>query len=71
MLSVPEGAAPGTQLTVTAPNGQEVTLTVPEGAEPGQQLEVELPGAPAAEQSIVMTVPEGENLSAVQEPGAR
>ena len=41
-LSVPEGAVPGTELTVTAPNGQQVTVTVPEGVAAGQELAVEV-----------------------------
>ena len=59
-LAVPEGAVPGTQLTVTAPSGQEVTLTVPEGASAGQSLEVELP-PPAApvDEKVTLTVREG------------
>ena len=43
MVEVPEGVVAGQQLTVTAPNGQEVTVTVPEGMVPGQQLQVEVP----------------------------
>ena len=59
-LAVPEGAVPGTQLTVTAPSGQEVTLTVPEGASAGQSLEVELPPPPApVDEKVTLTVPEG------------
>ena len=42
-MEVPEGVVAGQQLTVTAPNGQEVTVTVPEGMVPGQQLQVEVP----------------------------
>ena len=57
-LEVPEGAVPGSQLTVTAPSGQQVTMTVPEGAEPGQQLEVEVPAA-ATEETVTLEVPEG------------
>ena len=38
VMQVPEGAAPGTQLTVTAPTGQQVSLTVPDGAVAGTQL---------------------------------
>ena len=40
---VPEGAVPGQQVTVTAPNGQLMTVTVPEGIAPGQQMSVQLP----------------------------
>ena len=59
-LEVPEGAEPGTQLTVQTSSGQEVTMTVPEGAEPGQQLEVEVPAQPQpAEETVVLEVPEG------------
>lgn len=65
LVTVPEGATAGTQLTVTAPSGKELTVTVPEGVEAGQQLQLEVPAdqvpgeekAPAEE--MVLTVPEG------------
>lgn len=46
-ITVPEGAATGSKLTVTATSGRSVTLTVPEGAVAGQQLNVEVPAAAA------------------------
>ena len=58
-LSVPEGAEPGAELTVTAPSGQEVTMTVPEGAAAGQQLEIELPPPTPASEKVTLSVPEG------------
>ena len=71
-LEIPEGAEPGSQLTVTAPSGQEVTITVPEGAEAGQSLEVEVPAAPAgapagaaAGETVTLEIPEGA------EPGSQ
>jgi len=52
-MTVPEGATAGTEVTVTAPNGQQVTFSVPEGVEPGQQIEVQLPSSnPAAAATI-------------------
>jgi hypothetical protein len=41
-IKVPEGATPGTELTVTTPDGQVAKVTVPEDAQVGQLIEVEL-----------------------------
>ena len=59
VLDVPEGAAPGTQLIVTAPGCRQVAVTVPEGASVGQQLEVELPAIPHSVEIVVIEVPDG------------
>eukprot|EP00440_Ansanella_granifera_P069695 gb/GFBE01075617.1/.p1 GENE.gb/GFBE01075617.1/~~gb/GFBE01075617.1/.p1 ORF type:complete len:554 (+),score=65.34 gb/GFBE01075617.1/:1-1662(+) len=37
-LTVPDGAGPGTKLTYSAPDGQELRLTVPEGVPPGSVM---------------------------------
>merc|ERR1719161_1659912 len=37
-LTVPDNAAPGTKMTCTAPDGQELRLTIPEGLPPGSTM---------------------------------
>lgn len=37
-MTVPEGAAPGTKLQCSAPDGQELRLTVPDGVPPGSVM---------------------------------
>jgi hypothetical protein len=45
---VPEGAGPGTQLTVTTPTGQQHTVECPPGVVPGQHIQLDLPDPTAA-----------------------
>lgn len=42
-FQVPAGVGPGDSVTITAPDGREVTVTMPEGALAGATIEVELP----------------------------
>jgi hypothetical protein len=48
VVDIPEGAEAGSQFTVVAPGGQQVTLTVPQDAVAGQQLEVMVQGPQSA-----------------------
>ena len=41
-FEVPEGTKPGDQVSVTAPNGAEITFTVPDGAVPGTVLSFDI-----------------------------
>lgn len=40
-VTVPEGCEPGSQLSVTAPDGQSLVVTIPEGFAPGTTFETE------------------------------
>lgn len=40
-VTVPEGCEPGSQLSVTAPDGQSLVVTIPEGSVPGTTFETE------------------------------
>eukprot|EP00930_Biecheleria_cincta_P023628 TRINITY_DN17041_c0_g1_i1.p1 TRINITY_DN17041_c0_g1~~TRINITY_DN17041_c0_g1_i1.p1 ORF type:complete len:532 (-),score=123.75 TRINITY_DN17041_c0_g1_i1:360-1889(-) len=40
-VTVPEGCEPGSQLSVTAPDGQSLVVTIPEGSAPGTTFETE------------------------------
>ena len=40
---VPPDAAPGAQILVLSPTGQQIAVVVPDGALPGTQFEVRLP----------------------------
>ena len=42
-VTVPAGAKPGQTVTVTAANGESVTMVVPEGAKAGEALQVASP----------------------------
>ena len=45
-VKVPEGAAPGSEITVTASDGQQVTMVVPADAEPGKPITLDVPVVP-------------------------
>eukprot|EP01043_Picozoa_sp_COSAG02_P005440 COSAG02_NODE_147_length_33939_cov_6.689539_15_plen_169_part_00 len=54
LVSVPDGARPGTQLAVTTPSGDRLLVQCPDGAVPGQQMQVDLPDPAAAPPVVIM-----------------
>lgn len=51
LVTIPEGARPGDELTITTSTGQEIVVTVPEGALPGEDLEIPIPAPPRSRQA--------------------
>ncbi|SVC67818.1 uncharacterized protein METZ01_LOCUS320672, partial [marine metagenome] len=41
-ITVPEGAQPGQQIQIKAPDGRVVAVTIPAGMQPGTQFQVKI-----------------------------
>ena len=67
MVTVPEGAKPGTQIKVQTASG-EVMVTIPEGVEPGQQIQVQIPVQAVVAQPAVVGATVVANPSAGVQP---
>ena len=50
-IQVPAGSAPGSAITVAAPDGRHVQISIPPGIQPGQTIQVEIPDAEPKEPS--------------------
>ena len=45
VVTIPPGTAPGSQLTLSLPDGREQLITTPPGSKPGDSLSVPVPPA--------------------------
>tara|TARA_Y100000590_G_C14870305_1_gene694852 strand:- start:255 stop:404 length:150 start_codon:yes stop_codon:yes gene_type:complete len=41
-VAVPDGAQPGQQVQIKAPDGRVVAVTIPAGLQPGQQFQIKV-----------------------------
>ena len=54
LVTVPDGAGPGSQLVVTTPTGDQQLVQCPDGVVAGQQMQIDLPDPAAAPPIVVM-----------------